>query len=51
MVRVLICMALLLGGTAAAHAQMACTRSVLQAAADSYIAAQKAGDLSKMSLA
>jgi hypothetical protein len=33
------------------YAQDACTRSMLQAAADSYIAAQTAGDLSKISLA
>jgi hypothetical protein len=43
-------MAILLSSTAFVQAQTACTRSMLQAAADSYIAAQKAGDLSKMAL-
>jgi hypothetical protein len=35
----------------AAQAPAVCTRSDLQAAADAYIAAQKSGDVSKMSLA
>lgn len=44
--------ALLLSLTATAlHAQPACTRSALQAAADSYLAAQRSGDISKMALA
>src|SRR6476620_6622568 len=34
--------------TATPQAYAACTRAELQAAADSYVAAQKAGDLSKM---
>ena len=33
------------------QAQAACTRNMLQAAADSYVAAQQAGDISKMALA
>jgi hypothetical protein len=44
-------MAVLLSSTAFLHAEAECTRSVLKAAATSYIAAQEAGDLSKMSLA
>jgi len=38
-------------GTAFAAQAKGCTRATLQAAVDSYIAAQKAGDPSKMSLA
>ena len=48
--RALLSMAILLSGTALVHAQTACTRSMLQAAADSYVEAQQAGNLSKMSL-
>jgi hypothetical protein len=51
MIRALIIVALWLSSTAFLRAQTACTRSMLQAAAESYIAAQKAGSLSKMSLA
>jgi len=43
-------MMILLSSTALVRAQAGCTRSMLQAATDSYIAAQTAGDLSKMSL-
>jgi hypothetical protein len=51
MIRAIISMAILLSSTALLRAQTVCTRSMLQAATDSYIAAQTAGDLSKMSLA
>jgi hypothetical protein len=51
MIRAIVSIAILLSSTTLLRAQSACTRSMLQAAADSYIAAQKAGDLSKMSLA
>lgn len=51
MIRILVSMAVLLSSTAFLHAEAECTRSRLQAAAASYIAAQEAGDLSKMSLA
>ena len=51
MIRAIVSIALLLSSTALARAQAGCTRSMLQAAADSYIIAQTAGDLSKMSLA
>jgi hypothetical protein len=51
MIRAIVSIALLLGSTALVRAQAGCTRSMLQAAADSYISAQTAGDLSKMSLA
>jgi len=50
MVRIILSVAILLSSTALLRAQTACTRSMLQAATDSYIAAQTAGDLSKMSL-
>jgi hypothetical protein len=50
MIRAIVSMAILLAGSATVYAQDACTRSVLQAAADSYIAAQSSGNLSKMSL-
>ena len=50
MMRAILSMAILLSSTALVHAQTACTRSMLQATADSYIEAQKAGNLSKMSL-
>ncbi|MDR1728264.1 MAG: hypothetical protein LBT74_10140 [Acidobacteriota bacterium] len=51
MARVLVILAVLLGGAASMRAEDACTRQMLVAAADSYIAAQKAGDLSKVRLA
>lgn len=51
MIRAIVSIAILLSGTAVVRAQTACTRPMLQAAAESYIAAQKAGDLSRMSLA
>ena len=51
MIRSIVSMAItLVLSTALVHAQTGCTRSSLQAAADSYIEAQKAGDLSKMVL-
>jgi hypothetical protein len=50
MIRAIVSMAMLLTGSAMVYAQDACTRSALQATADSYIAAQSSGDLSKMSL-
>ena len=50
MIRAIVGIAVLLCSTALLYAQD-CTRSMLQAATDSYIAAQTAGDLSKMSLA
>jgi hypothetical protein len=49
MIRAIVSIAILLSSTTLLRAQTACTRSMLQAATDSYIAAQKAGDLSKMS--
>jgi len=49
MFRAIVSVVLLLSSTAIVRAQ--CTRPMLQAATDSYIAAQKAGDLAKMSLA
>ncbi len=51
MIRFLVSMAVLLSGTTFLHAEAKCTRSTLQAAAASYIAAQEAGDPSKMALA
>jgi len=51
MIRIIVGIAILLSSTAFLRAQTECTRSMLQAATDSYIAAQTAGDLSKMSLA
>lgn len=51
MIRAIVSMAILLCSSALLHAQSACTRATLQAATDSYIEAQKAGNLSKMSLA
>jgi hypothetical protein len=51
MIRAILSMAILLSSTALVRAQAGCTRSMLQAAADSYIEAQKAGNLSKISLA
>ncbi len=51
MIRIIVGMAILLsGGTALLQAQTGCTRSTLQAAVDSYLAAQKAGNPSKMAL-
>ena len=51
MIRVIAGIAVLLSSTGFLHAQTECTRSMLQKAAASYIAAQEAGDMSKMSLA
>jgi len=51
MIRAILSIAILLCSAALAQAQAECTRPMLQAAADSYIAAQTAGDMSKMSLA
>lgn len=51
MVRAILSIAILLGSTALVRAQEGCTRAMLQAAADSYIAAQTAGNVSKMSFA
>jgi hypothetical protein len=51
MKRIIMTMVILLIGATFVHAQTECTRPMLKAATDSYIAAQKAGDLSKMSLA
>jgi len=50
MIRAIVSMAILLSSAAFVRAQAECSRSMLQAATDSYIAAQKTGDLSKMSL-
>ena len=50
MIRKILIVAILLGGISLVHAQTECTRAMLQSAADSYIEAQKAGNLSKMSL-
>jgi hypothetical protein len=51
MIRAMVMAAILVSSTAVLRAQAQCTRPMLQAAAERYIAAQKAGDLSKMSLA
>ena len=58
MIRAIVSLSILLCSAPLVYAENAviseangCTRAVLQAAADSYIAAQQAGDLSKMSLA
>jgi len=51
MIRAILSIAILLCSAALVQAQAECTRPMLQAAADSYIAAQTAGDMSKMSLA
>jgi hypothetical protein len=48
MIRAIVSMVILLSSTAVVHAQ--CTRAILQTATDSYIAVQKSGDISKMSL-
>jgi len=52
MIRSILSMVILVCGAAFVHAQTECecTRSMLKAATDSYIAAQEAGDLSKMAL-
>ncbi len=50
MIRAMVSMVILFCCTALVYAQE-CTRPMLQAATNSYIAAQTAGDLSKMSLA
>jgi hypothetical protein len=51
MIRVIGSIAIFLCSTVILRAQEGCTRSMLQAATDSYIAAQTAGALSKISLA
>jgi hypothetical protein len=48
MIRAIVSLAIMLCCTAAAQAQ--CARTMLQSAVDSYIAAQKAGNISKMKL-
>ena len=50
MIRAIVSLAILLSSNALVHAQAQCTRSTLKAAADSYIEAQRTGNLSKMSL-
>ena len=52
MIREIVSVMILLSGAASLQAQTECecTRSMLKAATDSYIAAQEAGDLSKMAL-
>mgnify|MGYP001767503701 FL=1 len=49
MIRALISLAILLAGSTAAYAQD-CTRPMLQAAVESYLAAQTSGNISRMSL-
>ncbi len=44
MIRAIVSIALLLSSVTLVRAQAGCTRSMLQAAADSYIAAQTAGE-------
>lgn len=51
MIRVIVSLAILLSSVSVLRAQSGCTRPMLQAAADSYLAAQTAGDVSKMALA
>jgi hypothetical protein len=51
MIRAILSISILLSSTALVRAQAGCTRAMLQGATDSYIAAQTAGNLSKMSLA
>jgi hypothetical protein len=51
MIRALVTMSMLLSGAAVVRAEAGCSRSMLEAATESYIAAQAAGDLSRMSLA
>src|SRR5262249_18020122 len=50
MIRKISVACLLILSAAGVQAQSACTRATLQAAADSYVAAQTAGDISKMAL-
>ena len=50
MIRAIVSMAILLSSAALLSAQTECTRSMLQAATESYIAAQQSGKLSKVSL-
>jgi hypothetical protein len=50
MIRAIVSMAILLSTTVLVHAQTECTRAMLKSAADSYVEAQKTGNLSKMSL-
>jgi hypothetical protein len=49
--RAVFSMAVFLSSSIFVYAQNQCSRSMLQAAAESYIAAQKAGDVAKMALA
>jgi hypothetical protein len=51
MIRIFVSLVVLLSSTVFLHAEAECNRAMLQAAAAGYIAAQEAGDLSKMSLA
>jgi hypothetical protein len=51
MFRATLSAAILLSCTAIVRAETGCSRSMLQAATEGYVAAQTAGDLSKMSLA
>jgi hypothetical protein len=51
MIRALVSVSIALSGAPMAHAETGCTRSMLEAATDSYVAAQVAGDVSRMSLA
>jgi hypothetical protein len=50
MIRAIVSMAILLCIAPAVRAQTGCTRAMLQAAADSYVEAQKTGNPSKMAL-
>jgi hypothetical protein len=50
MIRVFFSLAVLLCSSAFVQAQGECTRSMLKAAADSYVAAQQSGDVAKMAL-
>ncbi len=51
MIRAIVGIAVLLCSASLLRAQTECTRSMLQAAAASYVSAQETGDLSKMALA
>ena len=51
MIRILVGFVALLCSASSLHAQDSCARSELQTAVDSYIATQRAGDVSKMALA
>jgi len=51
MIRIITIPFLLLLTTVTVQAQAACTRTQLQAAADSYVAAQETGDITRMALA